>query len=64
LACGRPRSISEELLRAFVAVQDVGSISRAAPKLGYSQPGLSQLVQSLERIVGHLLFVRGAKGVS
>ncbi len=50
-------------LRAFVQVADSGSITRAAPALGYSQPGLSQRVQSLERALGARLLTRGPDGV-
>lgn len=51
------------LLRAFVGVSDAGSISGAATALGYSQPGLSQRIQALERGLGCRLFVRGPQGV-
>lgn len=51
------------LLRAFVQVSEAGSISRAAPELGYSQPGLSQRIQLLERRLGGRLFERGPQGV-
>jgi DNA-binding transcriptional LysR family regulator len=49
---------------AFVSVADAGSISGAARGLGYSQPGLSQRVQALERRLGHDLFIRGKRGVT
>lgn len=51
------------LLRAFVQVSEAGSISRAAPELGYTQPGLSQRIQLLERRLGGRLFERGPHGV-
>ncbi len=50
-------------LEAFVSVADAGTISGAAPGLGYSQPGLSQRVRSLERRLGCDLFVRSSRGV-
>lgn len=52
------------LLRAFVRVSEIGSISEAAPALGYSQPGLSQRIQVLERRLGCRLFERGPQGVA
>ena len=52
------------LLRAFVHVSEVGSITEAAPGLGYSQPGLSQRIQGLERRLGCRLFDRGPHGVT
>ena len=51
------------LFRAFVRVSEVGSISEAAPALGYTQPGLSQRIQVLEQHLGCRLFVRGPQGV-
>jgi DNA-binding transcriptional LysR family regulator len=61
---GRERSVDLAMLRVFVRVADLGSISRAAPALGYSQPGLSQRVQSLERLLRCRLFLRGPQGVT
>ena len=51
------------LFRAFVRVSELGSITEAAPGLGYTQPGLSQRIQALERHLGCRLFVRGPQGV-
>lgn len=51
------------LLKAFVRVSEVRSISEAAAGMGYSQPGLSQRVQTLERQLGCRLFIRGPQGV-
>jgi LysR family transcriptional regulator, benzoate and cis,cis-muconate-responsive activator of ben and cat genes len=59
----RPRTIDLAHVRAFVQVTETGSISRAAPGLGYSQPGLSQRIQAFERCVGARLLDRGADGV-
>jgi DNA-binding transcriptional LysR family regulator len=57
-------SLDLSLLRAFVHVSEVGSITEAAPGLGYSQPGLSQRIQGLERRLGCRLFDRGPQGVT
>jgi DNA-binding transcriptional LysR family regulator len=51
------------LLWAVVRVAELGSISAAAVGLGYSQPGLSQRVQTVERALGCRLFRRGPNGV-
>lgn len=51
-------------LRAFVAVARERSFVRAARVLGYSQPGVSQQIRALERIVGTPLLVRSAGGRS
>lgn len=51
------------LLRSFVEVATQQSISRAAERLGYSQPAVTQHVQRVERIVGGRLIKRGGTGV-
>src|SRR5437660_3712410 len=45
-------------LRAFVEVAAQGSFTRAAERLGVSQPTASQLVRTLEDRIGTPLFVR------
>jgi DNA-binding transcriptional LysR family regulator len=52
------------LLRAFLAVAESGSVSAAAEELDYSQPGLSHRISSLERELGVTLFRRRGKGMS
>jgi DNA-binding transcriptional LysR family regulator len=59
----RPKTLDLAMVRAFVHTCDVGSITRAAPELGYSQPGLSQRLQALERVLGGRLLVREPGGV-
>ena len=51
-------------LRYFVAVAEARSLKLAAEeKLHITQPSLSRQIRDLEKEVGALLFVRGAKGV-
>ena len=51
-------------LRALVTVAEVGTFTRAAERLGLSQPSLSQQIINLEKEVGHKLFHRlGRKAV-
>lgn len=51
------------LLRAFVAVVDAGSLTAAARLTGASQPTLSRQIGELEASFGVVLFERGARGL-
>lgn len=55
--------LSHADLRYFAEVAQVGNISRAAERLGISQPSLSTAVQRLERRFDCDLLVRGKSGV-
>lgn len=50
--------------RAFVAVVDAGTLSRAAQWLHVSTPALSQQIARLERQLDTTLFVRAASGLT
>lgn len=50
-------------LRQFIAVVDAGNFTRAAERLGLTQPTLSAGIAELERIVGARLFVREKRRV-
>lgn len=52
------------LLQAFLGLAEAGSLSRAAPLLGLSQPSLSRQLARLEAQLGQLLFERHARGLS
>ena len=53
-----------EKLRALRTAADTGSITRAAARLGYSQPGLTGMLNRLEQEIGYPLLRRGSGGVS
>ena len=48
---------------AFLKTAELGSISRAAEYLGYSQSGLSRAIAGLEEEFGFSLFIRGKQEI-
>jgi DNA-binding transcriptional LysR family regulator len=51
------------LIRAFVAVVEHGSLTRAAEQLGVSQATLSRQIAQFEQVTGTALFERVARGL-
>ncbi|WP_432867634.1 LysR family transcriptional regulator [Microbispora rosea] len=51
-------------LAALVAVAEAGSITRAAARLGYTPPALSQQIAKLEREAGAALVIRHRRGAT
>lgn len=58
------RSIDLNLLPVFVAVVEEGQLSRAALRLGMSQPAVSAALQRLRLSVDDALFTRSRNGLS
>ena len=56
--------MSIQKYRAFLTVADQKSLTKAANILGYTQPGISLMVSSLEEELGIQLLLRGKSGVS
>ncbi len=52
------------LLRAFLAVAEIGTVSGAAVTLNRTQVAVSMKLRKLEDLVGVRLFVRSSKGLS
>jgi DNA-binding transcriptional LysR family regulator len=50
-------------LRALMAVIDEGGMGKAADRLNYSQPAVSQAIANLERTIGKRLMERGRRGI-
>ena len=50
-------------VRALLTAADLGSISRAAESLGYTQSGVTHIIRALEDEAGFPLLVRGNRGV-
>jgi len=60
---GMAANLDTDLLRAFVAVADARSFTRAADALFRTQAAVSQQVKRLEEVVGTRVFERDTKGV-
>jgi DNA-binding transcriptional LysR family regulator len=58
------KPVDLNLLQTFHAVHVAGSVSRAADRLGVSQPTVSHALQRLRRIHGDPLFVRTQGGMA
>jgi DNA-binding transcriptional LysR family regulator len=56
--------LDPQLLRTFLAVEQTGSFTRAAARLGIQQPTVSQHIRRLEQQVGRTLVLRDTHSVS
>jgi LysR family transcriptional regulator, carnitine catabolism transcriptional activator len=56
--------LSVKHLRAVVAVAHFGSFIAASAYLRVSQPGLSRIIQQVEKLLGVALFARGTRSVT
>jgi DNA-binding transcriptional LysR family regulator len=56
--------LDPQLLRTFLAVEQTGSFTRAATRLGIQQPTVSQHIRRLEQQVGRTLVLRDTHSVS
>ncbi|HEX8383241.1 MAG TPA: hydrogen peroxide-inducible genes activator [Sphingomonas sp.] len=59
----RRSRLTTRQLSYFVALADTGSFTRAAERMGVSQPSLSQQIKSLEDAIGGPLFERGGPAI-
>lgn len=57
-------NIPIEIVRTVVAISETGSLSKAAERLGLSQPAISSQVKRLQSLVGGSLFVKTANGTT
>lgn len=51
-------------LEVFINAVDLGSITKAAQVMGYTQSGITRMISSLEKELGVPLLVRSRSGVS
>lgn len=49
--------------QAFIKTIELGSITKAAQALGYSQPGISHMLDSLEQEIGFPLLIRSKESI-
>ncbi len=59
----RPRTLDLELLRTFSTVVDVGTVTRAAERLDYTQSAVSMQLRRLEDQTGAVLLRRAGRGL-
>ncbi|TWB93118.1 DNA-binding transcriptional LysR family regulator [Bradyrhizobium macuxiense] len=60
----RALNIPIDAIRTIVAIAETGSLSKAATKLGLSQPAVSAQVKRLQGLIGGQLFVKTANGTT
>ncbi|WP_246663720.1 LysR family transcriptional regulator [Tardiphaga sp. vice278] len=60
----QPLNIPIEIVRTVVAISETGSLTKAAEKLGLSQPAVSSQIKRIQSIVGGALFARTANGTT
>lgn len=59
-----PPPLDSDLMRSFLAVVDVGSVTHAADVIGRTQSAVSMQIRKLEESLGHPVFIRGPRGVT
>src|SRR6201991_4215036 len=57
-------NIPIEIVRTVVAISETGSLSKAAERLGLSQPAISSQIKRLQSLVGGSLFLKTANGAT
>lgn len=57
-------NIPIELLRSFVAIQELGSFTKAATALELTQPAISAQIKRLQQLVGGEVFSRSGLGIA
>ncbi len=57
-------NIPIEIVRTVVAISETGSLSKAAERLGLSQPAVSSQIKRLHGLIGGSLFVKTANGTA
>jgi len=58
----QPLNIPIEIVRTVVAISETGSLTKAADRLGLSQPAVSSQIKRIQAMVGGALFSRTVNG--
>lgn len=58
----QPMNIPIEIVRTVVAISETGSLTKAAERLGLSQPAVSSQIKRIQSMVGGALFTKSARG--
>jgi DNA-binding transcriptional LysR family regulator len=53
-----------EIVRTIVAIAETGSLSKAAERLGLSQPAVSSQIKRIQNLLGGEVFIRTANGTT
>ena len=56
--------VDSKKVKAFLAAKNLGSLTRAAEALNYTQSGMTHMMNALEKDLGVTLLHRGRNGVS
>ena len=60
----QPLNIPIEIVRTVVAISETGSLTKAADRLGLSQPAVSSQIKRIQALVGGALFTKTAQGTT
>lgn len=60
----QPLNIPIEIVRTVVAISETGSLTKAAERLGLSQPAVSSQIKRIQSMVGGALFVKTVHGTT
>ncbi len=60
----QPLNIPIEIVRTVVAIAETGSLTKAAERLGLSQPAVSSQIKRIQTMVGGNLFTKTVNGTT
>jgi DNA-binding transcriptional LysR family regulator len=60
----QPLNIPIEIVRTVVAISETGSLTKAAERLGLSQPAVSSQIKRIQTMVGGALFTKTVNGTT